>query len=85
MLVQIGERICRTPEDFKAWSQNIGHDGVLTMFTSYGPVPTYRQGEIIARLGIDKLPRPLGTTVGADEAASMLRMLQTIASQQEVR
>ncbi len=24
-LVQFGETTCRTPEDFKAWSQNLGH------------------------------------------------------------
>jgi hypothetical protein len=25
-LVQIGERLCHTPEEFKAWSQNLGHE-----------------------------------------------------------
>ena len=46
-LVQLGERLCRTPEHFKAWSQNLGHEGVLTTFTSYGAVSTTRQGELI--------------------------------------
>jgi integrase/recombinase XerD len=50
-LVQLGEQICKTPEEFKAWSQNLGHEGVLTTFTSYGRVDTHRQGEIIRRLG----------------------------------
>jgi integrase len=36
-----------TPEEMKAWSQNLGHDGVLTTFTSYGKVPVHRQGELI--------------------------------------
>jgi integrase len=49
-LAQLGERICRTPEEFKAWSQNLGHDGVLTTFYSYGSVATRRQGEIIRSL-----------------------------------
>lgn len=40
-LVQLGERICRTPEEFKAWSQNLGHDHVLTTLTSYGKVPAH--------------------------------------------
>ena len=39
-LVQLGETLCRTPEDFKAWSQNLGHEGVLTTFCSYGAVGT---------------------------------------------
>lgn len=37
----------RTPEDFKAWSQNLGHGQVLTTFFSYGEVATQRQGGII--------------------------------------
>lgn len=50
-LVQLGERICTTPEQFKAWSQNIGHEKVLTTLTSYGKVPAARQAELIRRLG----------------------------------
>jgi integrase len=46
-LVNQGEKVCRNPEDFKAWSQNLGHENVLTTFTSYGAVSTYRQGDII--------------------------------------
>jgi integrase len=33
-LAQLGERLCHTPEEFKAWSQNLGHEQVLT--TSMG-------------------------------------------------
>ena len=50
-LVGIGEKVCQTPEAFKAWSQNLGHDGVLTTFYSYGSVAVHRQGEIIRGLG----------------------------------
>lgn len=46
-LVQIGERRCRSPEEFKAWSQNLGHEKVLTTFNSYGEVPTMRQGDLM--------------------------------------
>ncbi|MBN8179978.1 tyrosine-type recombinase/integrase [Roseibium aggregatum] len=46
-LAQIGERTCRTPEDFKAWSQNLGHEQVLTTFTNYGAVSSHRQAEIM--------------------------------------
>jgi integrase/recombinase XerD len=47
-LAQLGETKCRTPEEFKAWSQNLGHEGVLTTFFSYGNVSEGRQRQIIA-------------------------------------
>lgn len=47
-LARLGERSCRTPEEFKAWSQNLGHEQVLTTFTSYGQVENHRQGEIMS-------------------------------------
>jgi hypothetical protein len=40
-----------TPEEMKAWSQNLGHADVLTTFTSYGAVPAHRQGELIRAAG----------------------------------
>jgi len=49
-LVQLGEMYCRTPEEFKAWSQNLGHEGVLTTFYSYGAVQVTRQSEILREL-----------------------------------
>lgn len=52
-LVQLGEQTCQTPEEFKAWSQNLGHEKVLTTLTSYGAVTTSRQCEILERLGDD--------------------------------
>jgi integrase/recombinase XerD len=51
-LVRLGETICQTPEQFKAWSQNLGHEKVLTTFCSYGEVGNLRQGEIIRDLAI---------------------------------
>jgi integrase len=49
-LVQLGQKICKTPEEFKAWSQNLGHESPLTTFASYGEVAIPRQGEIIRGL-----------------------------------
>jgi len=49
-LAMLGLQRCRTPEAFKAWSQNLGHEQVLTTFTSYGTVATSRQAEIITGL-----------------------------------
>ena len=49
-LVRLGQEVCKTPEEFKAWSQNLGHEKVLTTFLSYGQVESPRQGQIIRAL-----------------------------------
>lgn len=64
-LTKLGESVCKTPEDFKSWSQNLGHEKILTTFTSYGEVSRQRQGEIIQGLATHKrIDQP-----GADEIA----------------
>lgn len=57
-LAQLGEKLCRTPEQFKAWSQNLGHEKVLTTFSSYGEVAAERQREIIHELAQPMDPDP---------------------------
>ncbi|MEM9840193.1 MAG: site-specific integrase [Pseudomonadota bacterium] len=42
---------CQTPEEYKALSQNLGHESVLTTFASYGTVARERQREIIRGMG----------------------------------
>jgi integrase len=46
-LALLGGQRCKTPEEYKAWSQNLGHEHVLTTFCSYGDVGSYRQTEIM--------------------------------------
>jgi integrase/recombinase XerD len=69
-LAQLGERACRTPEELKAWSQNLGHEDVMTTLRSYGEVPSTRQAEIISNLN---QPSELGM-----DAAAALKALETI-------
>jgi integrase len=57
-LAQLGEKLCVTPEQFKAWSQNIGHEKVLTTFSSYGEVAAERQRDIIRELSQPMEPDP---------------------------
>jgi integrase len=64
-LVQLGQEVCKTPEQFKAWSQNLGHEKVLTRFLSYGEVACRRQGEIIRDLAMPQRAVP----TDADEIA----------------
>lgn len=54
-LVRLGEGVCQTPEQFKAWSQNLGHEAVLTTFLSYGEVASRRQGEIMRSVATPQL------------------------------
>lgn len=51
-LAHIGQQTCKTPEQMKAWSQNLGHENVLTTFTSYGTLDPHRQGEVIKNIGL---------------------------------
>ena len=46
-LARLGERLCMDPEQFKTWSQNLGHEDVLTTFANYGTVSVDRQSEIM--------------------------------------
>src|SRR5207342_2393519 len=47
-LARLGMELCQgDAERLKAWSQNLGHEDVLTTFTSYGVVPAFRQRDLI--------------------------------------
>ena len=71
-LAQLGESVCQNPEQFKAWSQNLGHERVLTTFLSYGAVAPRRQGQIIQALATGGA-RPRGDA-DAMERAVLLAM-----------
>ncbi|HUY82741.1 MAG TPA: tyrosine-type recombinase/integrase [Acidobacteriaceae bacterium] len=64
-LVRIGEEQCKSPEAFKAWSQNLGHEKVLTTFLNYGAVTCDRQGAILRGLAEPQK----ATHPGVDELA----------------
>jgi hypothetical protein len=53
-LVQLGKRQCKTPEEFEAWSKNLGHEHMLTTFRSYGSIDPHRQGELINSIGSER-------------------------------
>lgn len=46
-LVRWGEHTYPTREGFKAFSQNIGHDSIITTVSAYVPVSQERQAELI--------------------------------------
>lgn len=53
-LVRLGLERCKSAEEFKVWSQNLGHEKVLTTFLNYGTVTRDRQGEVLRNLGVPK-------------------------------
>jgi integrase len=55
-LVRLGQEICKSPEEFKAWSQNLGHEKALTTFLNYGEVASHRQAEIMRDLAAPRQP-----------------------------
>lgn len=71
-LVQLGQDVCKTPEEFKAWSQNLGHEKVLTTFLSYGEVACQRQGDIIRGLAMPQSVMQPGTNEFADAVVKRL-------------
>lgn len=71
MLVRHAMTLDLSPEEMKAWSQNLGHSDVLTTFTSYGNVPLHRQSELIRA-------RASGHDRPANDDASLLAALETI-------
>ncbi len=72
-LARLGEEVCNSPEEFKAWSQTLGHEQVLTTFLSYGSVATDRQGAIIQGLGTCQPSIQLSAEEIADAVARRLR------------
>jgi hypothetical protein len=69
----MGEQRCKTPEELKAWSQNLGHDHVLTTLTSYGAVSSARQSEILNSMRGEKAAA--GTEPGAETVRQVVAHL----------
>jgi integrase len=78
-LVQLGEQVCTTPEQFKAWSQNLGHDRVMTTLTSYGTVAPHRQAELIRGIRpAGDAEGKLGTQIDPAVVAEVIAALQAL-------
>ncbi|MGZ3304845.1 MAG: tyrosine-type recombinase/integrase [Asticcacaulis sp.] len=46
-LVNLANEVCTSPAEFKAWSQNLGHDHVATTWRNYGAVTPEQQSALI--------------------------------------
>ena len=81
-LVQLGQDVCKTPEQFKAWSQNLGHENVLTTLTSYGQVGWQRQADILKELANPQKVNQTDQTKLADEIVHRLQSWYSNSTQQ---
>lgn len=68
-LANLGETMCQSPEEFKAWSQNLGHEKVMTTFLSYGEVADNRQADIFKQL-----KEPKSSITGIDSEQLLLKV-----------
>lgn len=73
----LGERLCFSAEAMKAWSQNFGHNSVMTTLTSYGTLSLTRQAEILHGLrGQDEGTGGGDQPVNAETVQRVLAQLQ---------
>lgn len=79
-LVQLGQRLCQSPEALKAWSQNLGHEEVLTTLYSYGTVSDTRQGEIFQMLAAPGAESSLMHLGNTDLLREILRQMPALAA-----
>ena len=80
-LGRLAQTKCKTPEDFRTWSMNLGHDNVITTFTSYGSVSPARRSEILQDMQAKDSQVPAAANEpDKDTIASVLAFLQRKAS-----
>ncbi len=72
-LLQLAFQLKVNAEEFKAWSQNLGHEHCLTTFVSYGEVSEFRQAEIMRELAKPKPAR-------GDEVEMLRQLAERLAS-----
>jgi integrase len=74
-LARLGQGLCKTQEQEKAWSMNFGHDHVRTTLNSYGDIPIYRQVEIM-----DAMRRQAGSgATGVPDDDTIAQVLDYVA------
>lgn len=73
-LAQLGECICQSPEQFKAWSLNLGHEKVSTTMRSYGTMSATRQAAILHAFSQPAAPAPTPAEFAARLAALEARV-----------
>jgi len=65
-----GEEVCTTPEEWKAWSLNLGHKNAAITFNSYGNMNVTTQARVFMRLR----SKPKNTETAEESGALMKEM-----------
>jgi integrase len=74
-LMQLAYYMNLTPRQLKSWSQNLGHESVLTSLGSYGTLSFHEQAEVMASLAT-------GRAEPSDEIKALAEKLAEIARRQ---
>lgn len=69
---QLALRLCRTPEEFKALSQNFGHEQVTTTLRSYGNLDDQRIGDVISKIDFSGKKKSSGNTVRLEDIQAFI-------------
>ena len=72
MLVQIAYHRRLPAQNLKAWSQNLGHESLLTTLTSYGTIALEEQGRLISEGNLEDNDSEI-----MRDAVEIARMLRT--------
>ena len=65
-----------TPRELKAWSQNLGHESVLTSLGSYGTLRAHEQADVMGAIARQGDPK--------DDAAATLAAIQAVLARSRV-
>jgi integrase len=74
-LVQLAYDLNLGPRELKAWSQNLGHESMLTTLGSYGALTAREQSDVMGSL---RHGRPSGATASANASALLQQALAQI-------
>ncbi len=73
---QVALKWARTPEEFKALSQNFGHEHVLTTLRSYGNLDSSRVADVISRMRFSENKESETNGIAREDIQSALKTLQ---------
>ena len=70
--VHLASQFCTTPEQFKAVSQNLGHEHVATTLKTYGMLDTPRAHEVISKIDFERKPGDGAVNIPLEELERLL-------------
>lgn len=80
-LARLGEELCTTGKEWRAWSQNFGHASPAVTFNAYGQIGRHEQGDILRMLRGGR-PGP-ATPDTAAIAAEVVRQMKADAARHD--